>query len=1099
MSSSPFVRCDPCIERSLTRLGVAQSLPSQWPALQQAAQDMNVQLFVLNDENTEQLYGTLDALIVVRNPEDSAEQNVAQLHPLLAMNSRKLPVFGIHGSNPKNEDDDSTIISWIGDNDYQVGLQSGQHFLKHAVDKNTTALQTAFVASNQKSPVAQAHFQGLQAAAQNTSMTVEWLTDLQRCAEYDYALLHTEELLENIATSCSSDTQVGATFTSKNVYASLVSTNNPLLFGWRSQEHLALSASVVNAALYATTRKTWTLPLVEQQYTAGKTLTTIENVPSDSYTVCHAASFPVCVDNGQEGDVAQANNTDNSGVCKCTSRPALRLGGVVHGHMRDIFWDPVFASAQQAADDMKITLDIERFPEPTDQELLYRQMAARIRNLCDNGIDGIFVTIPSDDVLIAVQQCLDLRIPVISINSGQESSKALGLPHHIGMDEYAGGYGAGERMIAAGMTRAYCVDHAFGNTALIERCRGFKEAIAASASPDVVFVEHFAVPPDNKEQYLQIVESTVGEDWSGVGLLSMGPNQIPGLRLVLERHPSTIVGTFDVNDDVYAGIESNQLLFGIDQQPFLQGNLPIYLLTWMAYTKESFQEHMVQSGPDFVESVPLPEYAFCESNFFAVCPDRPEENMNYIPSALLAVGYTLFGVLFLMCVAALAWTWYYRERWVVKVSQPLFLMIVLGGTFLSSLSIIFLGFETAYRYEQDEAGGALLVPNPDIQRVDAACMAVPWFYGLGFVITFSALFAKIQRVKLIYQAGMRMLRKKVGLRDVAYIAAFMLTIELAILVTWQVVAPLQWQREVLLYDSEQFSLSSVGGCSGGKEGWYFFLVLMIFHALCLFYALILGFQTKDINSDLAESSQLSLVVLFMFQVLVVAVPISALVRENAEVFYFVRVSAIFLQNITVLGLIFGPKFWKLSENYNGLRNTASLSTLPSTRRGGSLNIPPNNPVSMAFQERSRVSFATAEESGRYSNDSGYVNTPDSLPRRSSATLSSGLDDRTDVISNIYLSEDDVVDNGWSEIGFTSEKQALAVIKAGKRNTRPWHRRVLLTDIATMQDNADEDAVEGKTAEKTEGVDSERNQFDSTPTDGKSADVYSSSHVFGRNE
>jgi simple sugar transport system substrate-binding protein len=1073
---------------------VAQSLPNQLPALQQAAKDMNVQLFVLNDENTEQLYNSLDALIVVRNPEESAEQNVSKLHPLLAVNSNKLPVFGIHGSNPNNEDDDSPIISWIGDNDYQVGLQSGQHFLKHMTDENPTAWRTAFVASNKNSPVAQAHFKGLQAAAQNTSMTVEWLTDLQLCSEYDFTLLHTEELFEDIATSCSSDTQIGATFASKSVYASLVSTNNPLLFGWRSQEHLALVASVVNAALYATTGKTWTLPLVEQQYTAGKTLTTLENVPSDSYTVCQAASFPVCVDSGLEGDVSQANNTDDSGGCECTSRPALRLGGVVHGHMRDIFWDPVFASAQQAADDMKITLDIERFPEPNDQDLLYRQMAARIRNLCDNGIDGIFVTIPSDDVLIAVQQCLDLRIPVISINSGQEASKALGLPDHIGMDEYAGGYGAGERMIAAGMTQAFCVDHAFGNTALKERCRGFKEAIAASNSPGVVFVEHFAVPPDNKEQYLQVVESTVGEDWSGVGLLSMGPNQIPGLQLVLERHPSTIVGTFDVNDDVYAGIESKQLLFGIDQQPFLQGNLPIYLLTWMAYTKESFQEHMVQSGPDFVEAIPLPEYAFCESNFFATCPDRPDENMNYIPSALLAVGYTLFGLLFVMCVAALAWTWYYRERWVVKVSQPLFLMIVLGGTFLSSLSIIFLGFETTYRFEQDEAGGALLVSNPDIRRVDAACMAVPWFYGLGFVITFSALFAKIQRVKLIYQAGMRMRRKKVGLRDVAYIAAFMLTIELAILIAWQVVAPLQWQREVLLYDSEQFSLSSVGGCSGGNEGWYFYLVLMIFHALCLFYALILGFQTKNINSDFAESSQLSLVVLFMFQVLVVAVPISALVRENAEVFYFVRVSAIFLQNITVLGLIFGPKFWKLNENYNGLRNTASLSTLPSTRRGASLNIPPNNAVSMAYQERSRVSFATVEESGRYSNDSGYVNTPDALPRRSSATGSSGLDDRTEVISNINLSEDDVVDNAWSEMGFTSEKQAVAVIHAGKRNIKPWHRRVLLTDIATMQDNADEDAIKDRTAEKTEVAASERNQCDSTPTTGEKAEFYSSADV-----
>lgn len=86
-------------------------------------------------------------------------------------------------------------------------------------------------------------------------------------------------------------------------------------------------------------------------------------------------------------------------------------------------------------------------------DLIYEQMAARIRNLCDSGVDGIFVTIPADNVVEAVRRCHELRVPVVSVNSGKGASEELGLVHHIGQDEYSGGYGGAVRMIAAGMTR----------------------------------------------------------------------------------------------------------------------------------------------------------------------------------------------------------------------------------------------------------------------------------------------------------------------------------------------------------------------------------------------------------------------------------------------------------------------------------------------------------------------------------------------------------------------------------------------------------------------------------------------------------------------
>jgi hypothetical protein len=43
---------------------------------------------------------------------------------------------------------------------------------------------------------------------------------------------------------------------------------------------------------------------------------------------------------------------------------------------------------------------------------------------------------------------------------------------------------------------------------------------------------------------------------------------------------------------------------------------------------------------------------------------------------------------------------------------------------------------------------------------------------------------------------------------------------------------------------------------------------------------------------------------------VLAGPILVLVQDNTDVFYFVRAIAIFLQNFTVVALLFGSKMWK---------------------------------------------------------------------------------------------------------------------------------------------------------------------------------------------
>jgi len=84
--------------------------------------------------------------------------------------------------------------------------------------------------------------------------------------------------------------------------------------------------------------------------------------------------------------------------------------------------------------------------------------------------------------------------------------------------------------------------------------------------------------------YQEQVEASIDIDgeWTGIGLLLAGQaNHEPGLQ-VQSSHAGLQLGAIDVSDALYAALSDNKIEFGIDQQSYLQGSLPLPLLTWNA-------------------------------------------------------------------------------------------------------------------------------------------------------------------------------------------------------------------------------------------------------------------------------------------------------------------------------------------------------------------------------------------------------------------------------------------------------------------------------------------------------------------------------------
>jgi simple sugar transport system substrate-binding protein len=69
----------------------------------------------------------------------------------------------------------------------------------------------------------------------------------------------------------------------------------------------------------------------------------------------------------------------------------------------------------------------------------------------------------------------------------------------------------------------------------------------------------------------------------------------------LDRSGTVKVATFDLGPDVLKAVQDHELLFAVDQQAYLQGYLPIVLLTQRArYGLFPAQGDLVPTGPNFV-------------------------------------------------------------------------------------------------------------------------------------------------------------------------------------------------------------------------------------------------------------------------------------------------------------------------------------------------------------------------------------------------------------------------------------------------------------------------------------------------------------------
>jgi simple sugar transport system substrate-binding protein len=277
-------------------------------------------------------------------------------------------------------------------------------------------------------------------------------------------------------------------------------------------------------------------------------------------------------------------------------RRQIRIVVITHGQASDPFWAVVQNGAEAAAAQLGVSVTYEA-PDIHD--------IARMRQLIEAVIAtrpaGLVVSLPTPDALApAIRAAERAGIPVVSINSGSGAFAKLGTLLHVGEDEYRAGYDAGERMRAYHVHRTLCVIPERGNPDLEQRCRGFAAALTAAGAQTSVL----DVNLQNTSAAEQLIAAALRKG-SFDGLLTLSGAVIapPALKALQADH---LVGrltyaTFGIGPEVVGAIRAGEIAFAADQQPFLQGYLPIVLLTeYHLYGVLPDRGKLISTGPVFI-------------------------------------------------------------------------------------------------------------------------------------------------------------------------------------------------------------------------------------------------------------------------------------------------------------------------------------------------------------------------------------------------------------------------------------------------------------------------------------------------------------------
>lgn len=302
-----------------------------------------------------------------------------------------------------------------------------------------------------------------------------------------------------------------------------------------------------------------------------------------------ALILAACSPTGGASDEAGGDGSgDSTGQA---DSPQRNVALITHGAQGDTFWDIIRSGADAAAQKGNISYEYSNDADPTQQATL-------IQNAIDRGVDGIATTMPNPEALSGpIQRAIEAGIPVVMLNAGFGAWEETGALMYFGQDETVAGEAAGERLNEQGAQKVICVIQEQGQVQLEARCDGVTNTFQGTTT------EKLYVEGTNMPSVESTISSKLREDPDIDVVLTLGaPFALTAVQSVEVAGSEAQVATFDTNAQLVAAIQNGDVLWAVDQQPYLQGYMAIdSLWFWLENRNILGGGRAVLTGPSFID------------------------------------------------------------------------------------------------------------------------------------------------------------------------------------------------------------------------------------------------------------------------------------------------------------------------------------------------------------------------------------------------------------------------------------------------------------------------------------------------------------------
>ena len=298
-----------------------------------------------------------------------------------------------------------------------------------------------------------------------------------------------------------------------------------------------------------------------------------------------------------QSDISYTHGQDNNINASTSTDAKINIIMIGHNQAGDNIWPIIFNGAKQAAVAANSIVDIR-----TTQSTDYSDMSTLIEQAVSDSPNGLIVSIPDASLVeSAITKALQAEIPVVSINAGAAVYESLGINTYVGQDEYKAGFAAGERLSDQGYINAICLEHETGNVTFEQRCQGFIDGFTGQ-------VTHLK-SNSTSLSIINTLKTAISDDpaLDVVFTLDAADTGEAALKVIQNLGYQIDVASFGLSEAFLQAIATGKAVFGIDQQYYLQGYLPVSLLAQNAING-IMPSGTIITGPKFITASKIKQY-----------------------------------------------------------------------------------------------------------------------------------------------------------------------------------------------------------------------------------------------------------------------------------------------------------------------------------------------------------------------------------------------------------------------------------------------------------------------------------------------------------